>query len=44
MSALEDVGLIEILREKYKYYAPMYQFLKSVSDEYISKGDIADEC
>ena len=44
MSALEDSGLIEILREKYKHYAPMYQFLKSVSDEYISKGGVADEC
>ena len=34
---LKDETIIEIMRETYKAYTPMYQFLLSVSDEYFSK-------
>ncbi len=34
---LEDEKIIEIIREKFKAYTPMYEFLLSVSDEYFSK-------
>ncbi len=34
---LENEGIINIIREIYKCYTPMYKFLLSVSDEYFSK-------
>ncbi len=38
MTALTDERIIDIIRAKYKKFAPMYRFLKDVSDEYVSKG------
>ena len=34
---LENEKIIGIIREKFKAYSPMYEFLLSVSDEYFSK-------
>lgn len=36
---LESEKIIDIIREVYKAYTPMYKFLLSVSDEYFSKGE-----
>ncbi len=36
---LESEKIIDIIRETYKAYAPMYKFLLSISDEYFSKGE-----
>lgn len=36
---LESDKIIEIMREIYKAYTPMYKFLLDVSDEYFSKGE-----
>lgn len=36
---LSDETIIDILRDTYKAFAPMYKFLLNVSDEYFSKGE-----
>ncbi|MBQ2775039.1 MAG: DUF2461 domain-containing protein [Clostridia bacterium] len=43
MDMLSDEKIIEDIRKKYKKFAPMYNFLKDVSDEYVSKGGNFDE-
>ncbi len=37
LSDLENEKIIEIVRDTFKLYAPMYKFLLEVSDEYFSK-------
>lgn len=36
---LESQKILDVIRETFKGYAPMYKFLLSVSDEYFSKED-----
>lgn len=36
---LKDEKIIEIVRDTYKLFTPMYKFLLDVSDEYFSKGE-----